>query len=784
MKNSMHRWQTPALRYWLPVALLLGGFGLRVYRLGNKSVWWDEGWTAWVARQSMASIARQTGADVHPPLYFWLLHLWQLGSGDSEFALRFFSAVMGLLTVAATYLLGRTVGGGSTGLLAALFVAISRFDIAWSQEMRMYALAALLAALAFQATIRVWDRGRPVDWALYIVIMAAGLYTLYLFFPVPVAANVAWLGVFRHAADRRRALAKWALAQVSVLALLAPWLVYALDGFLTGSAATPVAPVDFLKIYWTALTIGIPLEVENYSRLTLPVLGIFVAGLAVLLAGARHNRRQGRNMALFIIGLAVPIVVVYLVSLPKQNFYAPPFSPRYLVIYAAYYSVLLAWGIGQLGAGRRWPLAAVSTAVVVYVALFGLRSYYPGRILVDDYKSLAATLAAYERPNDAVVLYTDRDWPIFAYHHPAFWWGVPHLWTIDAATAESYLSPIWQEHDGVWLVITPYAGVSDPQGEMPAWLAARATAVITYPYGDKALHFYARTPERAATAYDLAAGVRPRYTVEAMAAPEVQLVGYDQVTRDYRNGDIVHLFLYWDTNGAAVASSAEVGLIDGQGHAWKWQRIDAPHGETAPTDGLARQQIDLTIPADAHTDEYTFYLFNNQGATVRFGRMWLRHRQMEALTPADVTISQRLDVDFGAGIRLLGYDVAQAENLQPGDAVHLTLYWQAQAPVEQRYKVFTHLLGAVYNATTDNFLWGQQDNEPVNNTRPMPTWPTGQVIVDSYAIPIDAQAPAGTYRLEIGLYDPVTGQRLMVVDEAETDMADHLILGTVTVDGE
>jgi uncharacterized membrane protein len=81
---------------------------------------------------------------VHPPLYFWLLHYWRLISGDSEFGLRLLSVMFGLLTIAAAYLLGKRINGRFTGLLAALFMTISRFDISWSQEMRMYALAALL----------------------------------------------------------------------------------------------------------------------------------------------------------------------------------------------------------------------------------------------------------------------------------------------------------------------------------------------------------------------------------------------------------------------------------------------------------------------------------------------------------------------------------------------------------------------------------------------------------------------------------------------------------------
>ena len=248
----------------LLVVVLSASFGLRVSRLGDKSVWWDEGLAVWSARQSPAAIARWTATDVHPPLYFWMLHFWRLGSGDSEFGLRLLSAAIGVLTVAATYRLGRVVGGARAGLLAALLVGISRFNIWWSQEMRMYALAALLAAFSLWAAIRFWDRDRLTDVVLYVIFTTAGLYTLYLSVSVMVVANLVWLWVFWRSESRGRALLRWGAAQMVVLALFALWLAYALGRIPTWSSASPVALDVFLRIYWTVLTIGIPVSVESY----------------------------------------------------------------------------------------------------------------------------------------------------------------------------------------------------------------------------------------------------------------------------------------------------------------------------------------------------------------------------------------------------------------------------------------------------------------------------------------------------------------------------------------
>ncbi len=272
-----HRFRNRPTSHWSLVWLLLAGFALRIYRLGDKNVWWDEGLASWAARQSAAAMVHWTATDVHPPLYFWLLHLWRPLSGDTEFGLRLLSVFFGLLTIAATYLLGKQINGRATGLLAALFITLSRFDIGWSQEMRMYALAALLGALALWAAGRVWEHGRFPDWLLYVAFMTAGLYTLYLFVLVLVTANLVWLGLFLPRQQNRwRAFWQWSAAQTAVLLLYAPWLAYALGRIPTWSQANFVAPWSFLKIYWTVLTVGVPLDVDRYAAFTAPLLLLFV----------------------------------------------------------------------------------------------------------------------------------------------------------------------------------------------------------------------------------------------------------------------------------------------------------------------------------------------------------------------------------------------------------------------------------------------------------------------------------------------------------------------------
>ena len=71
--RSFSRWLP-----WLPVIVLLLAFALRVYKLGDQNVWWDEGFSVWVARHDLGTLTTIAAGDTHPPLYYWLLHPWML----------------------------------------------------------------------------------------------------------------------------------------------------------------------------------------------------------------------------------------------------------------------------------------------------------------------------------------------------------------------------------------------------------------------------------------------------------------------------------------------------------------------------------------------------------------------------------------------------------------------------------------------------------------------------------------------------------------------------------
>jgi uncharacterized membrane protein len=749
-------------------------FALRLAWLPDANIWWDEGLAVWAARQSPLEIARWTSADVHPPLYFWLLHGWRLLVGDSEFAVRFLSVGLGTLTVAALWSLGRALLPRSRWipLVAALLVATSRFLVWWSQEARMYMLGGLLATLSLYFTVRL--RWRPTRAALvgYLLTTIAALWTLYLLAFLLVVQGLYWLWTLRHYEnwqERGRALLRWAALQITVLLAFAPWLLYALPRMRSWSVQTAFDPRLYLELYATLLALGTSTNIEQVRLPVLLVVALVVFAFASRLLPRPSRAPQRDGLLLLLLALAIPPLTVWAVTmLPRDFGYLPKPEARYLLPFAPAFALLLAWSVGQfkMQNAKCKTNSVIQTGMVVglvALSLWSLGDYYAGRYRQDDYSSIAATLRAHHQPGDGIVLHTDDPWPVFAYHWPGEWVGTPHLQQADAGGADYFLAPLWQAHDALWLVVNEDALRADPQRHFEAWLSERALAQHEWRFGPRRLLLFARTPERAESLLALAPGFRPS-APPLLVSDRLALVGWEQPLRRLRAGDVAHIAATVDRQGAGGALEL---WLDGLPETRTQALI--PYGV-----GPVRLTFSIPIPPNAEGGSHPIRArLGSQEAPV--GTVQLIAAASAAPSLANASPQHPLEATWGAPplIQLLGYDL---DTSQPNE-VRLTLYWRVLDTPPLSYKVFTHLVNA------EGRVAAQRDDLPLGGTRPTTTWTPGEVITDSYTITVGPEAPPGTYTLAIGFYDAATGTRLApVLDESGTPQPnDQLRLGSVTV---
>ncbi len=137
---------------WLAAIItLIGGF-LRVFLIVAKGMWLDETFSVWLANHSVDEMLHWiVTLDQHPPLYYLLFHYWIVINGDSPYAARLFSALFGAATIPVIYLIGKRLSGIMVGLIAAVFLALSPFNIFYAQEARMYTFLTFNVGVAIYA---------------------------------------------------------------------------------------------------------------------------------------------------------------------------------------------------------------------------------------------------------------------------------------------------------------------------------------------------------------------------------------------------------------------------------------------------------------------------------------------------------------------------------------------------------------------------------------------------------------------------------------------------------
>jgi 4-amino-4-deoxy-L-arabinose transferase-like glycosyltransferase len=758
---------------------------LRVYRLGDQNIWWDEGHAVWAARQSLYQVTSITAHDVHPPLYLWLLHGWLRWAGDSEFSIRYLSTMGGMLTVALTVVVARRLMGQRAARLATLLVAIARFHIWWSQEARMYIWATFFVLLSIYFLLRLRQGGAAVWW-LYILSSAAALYTLYLSVLALIVENLFVALTAWHKPRRKRFLFNWGLAQLGILVLYAPWLYIALDRIRTDTAKTSFSLRLVGQLYGTVLVTGISTHLDRYVWLLLPIGLLALVGVLILILDRSQPQRYGFTSweigLLLLLPLLVPPLVVYGLSIPRGVYYSPKPEARYLLMFAPLFYVLLAGALvalWQKRRGRHWAwsvVAAAALAMVLGTFVGVLPGHYAGRYLRDEYQSALRALAAYSEPGDAVLVVSGDRYPLFLYYYqrqfpgddgPPVYLLPRHSTQFAAETVERELAPLAAEFQRLWLASFERS-LQDPENVVELWLNEHRMSVLHMAQGYNYLRLYAK--EDAVPVVD--PSFQPQYRVDGRWAG-LALVGYDLLTEEFRPGDHMNLALYVRLAGRAAPARLAVDWVAPDGQVVEHQEYDLP--ATPEGESTFRLMASFAVYEYTMSGRYTANVYpaadDSMHVQLKAGRVTRSRRLPHA------KVAQGQEISLGGDlVRFLGYRVKPVGRARPGDTLVIDLVWQAVRRPDKEYTVFLHLLGS-YNPATGGPVWAQEDSQPLGGGHPTTRWLPGEVVTDRRTLLLPEDLPLGTYSIEAGLYDASSGERLSV----ENSDQDRILIGEIQI---
>lgn len=463
----------PRVGIGLLLALLILGCWLRVAGIGAQSLWFDEVFSERVATDlSVGSIIRDgVAGDVHPPLYFVALNLWEKLAGHSAVSLRLLSAFCMMLALPAVYHLGRLLFDARVGALALALGAIATFQTYYAQEARQYAPSVLFGAWSLVGLIAL-VRGRRNGLALYVAATVAGLYSHY-FNALAIAVAHLWLLAYAPARRRWRA---WLAADVVIAILFLPQAFIALNqaGAVLGAfwitKPGPAQPITTTAFLLYAYTLPNALYVIG---VVLPILALALSGFDLWRRAPRRARPAWALCWLLILGVLVPIQIY---SMLRTSIYLD----RSFAFLSPVLLVLLASGVSY--ARRPSPTPALIGLLIVLLCYLSINNITSPNEPKRPYGAIVAAI----RQQPAPVLHLhDESYLPMAYYGPELTqrlgdlqersWLYPRTWAIFGIRREPRAElDAWLDsyQGGLWMIAQSFI---DPAGrDLGQALLARA----------------------------------------------------------------------------------------------------------------------------------------------------------------------------------------------------------------------------------------------------------------------------------------------------------------------
>ena len=356
----------------------------------------------------LADIWLHASHDVHPPLYFMLLHGWMALFGDSLVSIRTLSVLPGIATVLLGMWLVRLIATPRAALVAGLLLALLPTAVRYSQEVRMYSLMGLWligATIALVYWVKAPHKHRYL--VIYTVLMAAAFYTHY-FTAFCVIAHWLYLLLSGRSTGWLLKRPAWWLANVAIVLLFLPWLpglldlLQHMDDLKSGGDVDWEPAVDARSL--PAMTWQFLIQDEGDS-LPWPLFWLAPLAPLALLGGAVwmavRDSTPHKFTRLIVIYTLLPILAIYAVS-----FASPLFIERYVMFAALGLPLLVAIAVDRLLSYKRAMAVALLTLFVGTEAV-GLRSNFSND--ADHFDRLVEHVNQQFQPGDRIVV-SDLFW--------------------------------------------------------------------------------------------------------------------------------------------------------------------------------------------------------------------------------------------------------------------------------------------------------------------------------------------------------------------------------------
>ncbi len=440
------------------IGLVAGGAFLRLFLIGNKSIWLDEAFSIVISQRSLPDLLSMVvRTDTHPPLYYMLLKIWLL-FGSSEVQARSLSAVFSIAAIPLMYMVASSLfEDRRAGLLGAAILAFSPFQIWYAQEVRMYAMLTFFVLASAYFFLQALKQGAPVFWAGYVVTTSLALYTDNGAIWYVASISIFFLLARRRFPDR---LGGWLVSNLAVGLSFVPWLPFFFQLTQGATQILWLSPPSFRTV------LGAFLDFQSYN---FPLIEISLLYLTTIFVWAFIVPRKSWQQQLATLWLFLPLFVSLLLSLRQPIFLSRNLIAASLGYYLLVTAILLKFKSNRL-------------VLLLLLPLLGMNLVSIGRnawvIQKEDWRDAAKYVAnvARGKPGGLVVFlpgYAELPFQYYFkdYHQFVYTQGYPGdelLLHPDPKEVQD-LDQLFEGHPYVWLVTRDVDSVA-PDSKVKGWL--------------------------------------------------------------------------------------------------------------------------------------------------------------------------------------------------------------------------------------------------------------------------------------------------------------------------